>query len=318
VLVDLTCKLRFTMLDVRRLRLLRELAERGTVTAVAHALSYTPSAVSQQLAALERDAGVPLLERVGRGVQLTEAGRRLVTHADAVLARLEAAEADLEAASGRVFGRVRIASFQTAAHALVLPVMHPLEERHPELVCQVVQAEAEDALPALRLGDVDLVIGEEYEHAPRQRDPALEYRDLCRDELVFAVPASHRTAGQETIAFADLAGEEWAGGELSTAWHDMLVRACRSLGGFEPDVRHYVDDVRLILGLVGATGAVALVPLMGWSGELGGVVVRPATEPDLHRRIFTAARRGTADRPAQTAVRQALAGRARALGLQTA
>ncbi len=305
------------MLDVRRLRLLRELAERGTVTAVAHALSYTPSAVSQQLAALERDAGVPLLERVGRGVQLTDAGRRLVAHADVVLARLEEAEADLEAVSGRVGGRVRIATFQTAAHALVLPAMRPLEERYPELVCQVVQAEAEDALPSLRLGDVDVVLGEEYEHAPRQRDPALEYRDLCRDELVFAVPEGHPAAGQDTISFADLAGYEWAGGEVDTAWHDMLVRACRSLGGFEPDIRHFVDDVQLILGLVGATGAVALVPLMGWSATVTGVVVRPASEPDLHRRIFTAVRRGTGDRPAQVAVREALAERARSLGLET-
>jgi DNA-binding transcriptional LysR family regulator len=306
------------VLDVRRLRLLRELAARRTVTAVAEALSYTPSAVSQQLAALERDAGVPLLERVGRGVQLTEAGRRLVIHADAVLARLEAAEADLERASGRVSGRVRIASFQTAAHALVVPALGPIEERHPELECELVQAEAEDALPALRLGDADLVIAEEYDHAPRQRDPALDYRDLCRDELVFAVPARHPAAERETVAFADLRGEAWAGGELGTAWNDMIVRACRSIGGYEPDIRHHVDDVRLILGLVAARGAVALVPLMGWHGEIEGVVLRRPADMALDRRIFTAVRRGTGERPAVRAVVEALAEQARRLGLQTA
>ena len=306
------------MLDVRRLRLLRELSERRTVTAVAHALSYTPSAVSQQLAALERDAGVQLLERVGRGVQLTEAGHRLVVHADAVLAQLEAAEADLEQVSGRVTGSLRIATFQTAAHALVLPAMRPLASRHPELRTQVIQAEAEDALPALRLGDVDVVIAEEYDHAPRQRDPALDYRDLCRDGLEFAVPETHHAARQASISFADLAGDEWAGGELGTAWHDMLVRACRSIGGYEPDVRHHVDDVRLILSLVGATDAVGLVPRMGWSGEEPGVVLLPLTEGPLNRRVFTAVRRGTGDRPAQRAVRDALAEQARALGLQTA
>jgi DNA-binding transcriptional LysR family regulator len=220
--------------------------------------------------------------------------------------------------SGRVGGPVRIASFQTAAHALVLPAMAPLEARHPELRCLLVQAEAEDALPALRLGDVDVVVAEEYDHAPRPRDPALEYRDLCRDELVFAVPVGHPAAAQDAIAFSDLAGDEWAGGELGTAWHDMLVRACRSLGGFEPDVRHFVDDVRLIIGLVEATGAVALVPLMGWSGEMPGVVVRPVAGPELDRRIFTAVRAGTGERPAQRAVREALAERARALGLKTA
>ena len=300
------------------MRLLRELSARGTVTAVAEALSYTPSAVSQQLAALERDAGVPLLERVGRGVQLTDAGRRLVIHADAVLARLEAAEADLARASGEVSGRVRIASFQTAAHALVLPALGPLEERHPKLECELIQAEAEQALPALRLGDADLVIAEEYHHAPRPRDPALEHRELCRDALLFAVPAGHPAARREAIAFADLEGEEWAGGVLGTAWNDMLARACRSIGGFEPDIRHHVDDVRLILGLVAAGGAVALVPSLGWLNEIEGVVWRRPADGALDRRIVTAVRRGTGQRPAQQAVFDALADQARRLGLQTA
>ena len=303
------------MLDVRRLRLLRELAARRTVTAVAEALAYTPSAVSQQLAALERDAGVKLIERVGRGVQLTEAGRRLVTHADVVIARLEAAEADLERATGGVAGRVRLACFQTAAHGLVLPALGPLEEHHPGLEVEVVQAEAENALPALRLGDVDMVIAEEYDHAPRPRDPALEHLDLCRDALVFAVPRDHPAAEQDTIAFADLRDDEWAGGETGTAWNDMIVRACRSIGGYEPDLRHNVDDVRLILGLVAARGAVGLVPALGLHNELSGYVWRPPAEGPLDRRIFTAVRRGTAERPVLRAVREALADRARALGL---
>ena len=303
------------MLDVRRLRLLRELAARRTVTAVAEALAYTPSAVSQQLAALERDAGVKLIERVGRGVQLTDAGRRLVTHADAVIARLEAAEADLAGASGAVAGRVRLASFQTAAHGLVLPALGPLDARHPELDVELVQAEAEDALPGLRLGDVDMVIAEEYDHAPRPRDPALEHLELCRDALVFAVPSDHPASRQETIAFADLRDDEWAGGETGTAWNDMIVRACRSVGGYEPDVRHHVDDVRLILGLVAARGAVGLVPALGLHNELPGYVWRPPAEGPLDRRIFTAVRRGTGDRPVLRAVREALADRARALGL---
>ncbi len=305
------------MLDVRRLRLLRELAARRTVTAVAEALSYTPSAVSQQLAALERDAGVPLIERVGRGVQLTDAGRRLVIHADAVIARLEAAEADLARASGDVSGRMRVASFQTAAHALVIPALGPLEEHHPDLKCELVQADAENALPGLRLGDVDMVVAEEYDHAPRPRDPALEQRELCRDALVFAVPAGHPAAAKAKIAFADLRGDEWAGGETGTAWNDMIERACRSLGGYEPDVRHNVDDVRLILSLVAGRGAVGLVPALGLHNEIEGFVWRPPAEGPLERRIFTAVRRGTADRPALQAVREALAVEARALGLET-
>ena len=193
------------MLDVRRLRLLRELAARGTVTAVAEALAYTPSAVSQQLAALERDAGVPLLERVGRRVRLTDAGRRLVEHADAVIARLEEAEADLAATQGAVAGRMRIAWFQTAAHALVLPALGVLHRRHPDLRAELLQADAEHALPELRLGDVDLVVAEEYDHAPRARDPALDYDELCSDLLVVSVPAGHPAAGMDEIALAALA-----------------------------------------------------------------------------------------------------------------
>ena len=139
-----------------------------------------------------------------RGVQLTDAGRRLVAHADAVIAQLEAAEAELASAGGAVTGRVRIASFQTAAHALVIPAFDPLEARYPELHCELVQSEAEKALPELRIGDVDMVLAEEYDHAPRTRDPALEHRELCRDALVFAVPVGHPAAAQETTGASRL------------------------------------------------------------------------------------------------------------------
>jgi DNA-binding transcriptional LysR family regulator len=212
---------------------------------------------------------------------------------------------------------VRIASFQTAAHALVIPALNRLADRHPSLQCDLVQAEAESALPALRLGDIDMVLAEEYDHAPRHRDPALDHRDLCRDALVFAVPVDHPAAGQRAIAFADLRDDEWAGGETGTAWNDMIERACRSIGGYEPDVRHNVDDVRLILSLVAGHGAVGLVPALGLHTGIEGFVWRPPAEGPLDRRIFTAVRRGTAGRPALEAVRGALTERARELGLET-
>jgi DNA-binding transcriptional LysR family regulator len=313
--LDETVKFSFTMLDVRRLLLLRELAARGTVTAVAGALAYTPSAVSQQLAALERDAGVPLLERIGRRLQLTDAGRRLVEHADVVLAQLEEAEADLAATTDEVGGRIRIAAFQTAAHALVLPALGVLGDRHPALRCELLQAEAEDALPGVRLGDVDLVVAEEYNHAPRPRDAALDYRSVCRDLLVVSVPDGHPAAGLDAIPLSALEGEQWAGGEMDTAWNDMITRVCRSIGGYEPDIRHHVDDVQLILGLVAAQRVVALVPSLGRPYEFPGVVTRPAADGPFERLIFTAVRRGTRDAPATRAVHDALAEQARALGL---
>ena len=286
------CKLRFTMLDVRRLRLLRELAERRTVTAVAHALSYTPSAVSQQLAALERDAGVPLLERVGRGVQLTEAGHRLVAHADVVLARLEAAEADLEIVSGRVGG---------PAADRHLPDRRPRagaarpcgRSRSATPSCAARSSRPRPRTRCRRCGSATSTSC--WPRSTTTRRASATRRSstatCAATSWCSRSPTGHPAAAQTSIAFADLAGDEWAGGELDTAWHDMLVRACRSIGGFEPDVRHFVDDVQLILGLVAATGAVALVPADGLVGGDGGRQRAPACDGlDLNRRIFTAVR----------------------------
>src|SRR5919197_1098076 len=155
------------MLELRRLRLLRELHERGTVAAVADALQFTPSAVSQQLAMLEREAGVPLLERAGRGVRLTDAALTLFDHAEALLERAALAEADLAAAAGTVAGRGRIAAFQSVSLHLALPAMEILAREAPRLRCELIDAEPEDALPALALGDVDIVLADEWQHQPR-------------------------------------------------------------------------------------------------------------------------------------------------------
>src|SRR5690349_12000047 len=154
------------MLDLRRLRLLHELSERGTIAAVADALRFTPSAVSQQLAMLERETGVRLLERAGRGVRLTDPALVLVGHARALLDEAARAEAGLAAAVGTVTGRGRIASFQSAAMRIAVPAMAHLAVDAPDLRCELVGGEPEEALPALALGDVDLVIGDEWQHVP--------------------------------------------------------------------------------------------------------------------------------------------------------
>src|SRR5215468_4492175 len=155
------------MLDLRRLRLLRELKERGTIAAVADALQFTPSAVSQQLAMLERETGVRLLERAGRGVRLTDAALVLVEHADALLERAAIAEAELAAAAGTVAGRGRIAGFQSVMLRLAVPAMEALAREAPRLRCELVEAEPEQSLPALALGDIDLVLSDEWQHQPR-------------------------------------------------------------------------------------------------------------------------------------------------------
>src|SRR5436190_19226313 len=188
------------MLDLRRLRLLRELSERGTIAAVADALQFTPSAVSQQLAMLEREAGVPLLERAGRGVRLTDAALMLVEHAEALLERNAIAEADLAAAAGTVAGRGRIAAFQSVMLHLAIPATQALARDAPRLRCELIEAEPEDALPALALGDIDLVIGDEWQHQPWRLPAGLERDELLRDPVHVVLPARHKVARRHSDA----------------------------------------------------------------------------------------------------------------------
>ncbi len=186
----------FTMLDLKRLRLLRELNARGTIGAVASALSYSPSAVSQQLALLEREAGVPLLERVGRNVRLTAAAQTLVTHTDALLERMEEAEADLEATAEQITGTVRVAAIQSAGLYLLAPALRRLAERHPALRVEVTDAEPEASMPALALGTLDLVLADEYPFVPRPPDPRLDVETAAGGAL--PDPAARRSpAGGE-------------------------------------------------------------------------------------------------------------------------
>ena len=289
------------MLNAGRLRLLVELHERGSVTAVADALDYTPSAVSQQLGRLEAETGRKLIERAGRGVLLTDAGRLLAGHARDVLERIEAAEAALEQADAPA-GRLRVAAFQTAARALVVPAFAALAERHPALVCELHDLEAEAALPLLRSGGLDAAVAEEYAHAPRPRDPALERVDLGYDELLVALPADHPCARSgRPVALGALAGERWATPWAGTAYTTMVERACRA-AGFEPHVGHRVTDLHTLLELARSDLAVALVPALGGAAEGGGLALRPLDGGGLRRRVFLAVRRSSASRPALAAL----------------
>src|ERR671932_750166 len=195
------------MLHLGRLRLLRELRDRGTIAAVADALQFTPSAVSQQLALLEREAGVPLLERAGRGVRLTDAALVLVGHAEALLERAALAEADLAAAAGTVAGRARVAGFESVALRLALPAMAELARDAPGLRCELVEAEPEQALPALALGDVDLVLGDEWQHQPWRLPPGVQRHELMEDRVRILLPARHPAARRhpDAVPLSELA-----------------------------------------------------------------------------------------------------------------
>ena len=299
------------MLDLRRLRLLRELSERGTIAAVADALQFTPSAVSQQLAQLEREAGVPLLERAGRGVRLTDAALVLVGHADVLLERASLAEADLAAAAGTVMGRARIAGFRSVLIHLALPAIAVLAREAPRLRCEIVEAEPEDALPALALGDLDLVLGDEWQHQPWRLPAGLERHELHRDPVRVVVPAGRAKRGP--VALADLAGEAWATGHTGMAWEEMTQRTCRELGGFEPDIRHRANDATIGLALVAAGLAVTLLPELPLSDGPPGVAVRPIAEAPVSRAIFAVTRAADAARPSTQAALAAVRDAAAAL-----
>jgi DNA-binding transcriptional LysR family regulator len=305
------------VLDLRRLYLLRELEARGTIAAVAEALSYSPSAVSQQLSQLEREAGVELLERRGRNVRLTEAALLLVDHADALLARMERAEAEVARVNAEPRGTVRVASFQTVAVALLPRALSRLALEHPWISLEYLEAEAEESLPLVVKGAFDLAIGEEYEHAPRPRDPALERRDIVYDPILVAVPRDHPLAHGPEIALADLARERWATSRAETAFAEMVVGACRRLGGFEPEIRYRANNIGTQLSLVASGHAVALVPGLGNIGAYAGAAVRTVAEEPLARRIFIAVRRASTPRPALAAVADALAETAAAMDAET-
>ena len=307
------------MLDLRRLRLLRELSERGTIAAVADALQFTPSAVSQQLAMLEREAAVPLLARAGRGVRLTDAALVLVEHAEALLERASLAEADLAAAAGTVMGRARIAGFQSVLLRIALPALERLAGDAPRLRCEVVEAEPEQALPALALGDLDLVLGDEWPHQPWRLPAGLERHELLRDPVRVVVPRGHPAtslagraappdeAGATPVAgeawatpLAGLAGEAWATGHPGIAWEEMTRRTCRELGGFEPDIRHRVDDATVALALVARGQAVTLLPELPLAGRELDVAALPIG--DVSRAIFAVTRATDAARPSTQAL----------------
>jgi DNA-binding transcriptional LysR family regulator len=280
------------MIDLHRLRLLREVHVRGTLHAAATALGYTTSAVSQQLSVLERETGTPLLERAGRRVRLTEAGQVLVRHADLLLDGAEAAEAEVAAvAAGRLSGTVRVAAFQSAFLRIVAPTIRTLTEQHPGIRLEATEAEVELAVPALRLHQLDVLVGDEYEGQPRALHPEFERETVLRERINIVLPADHPQASAETVRLADLSDLTWAACQPGTGHHEMHLRACRQIGRFEPDLRYTSDDFTILLELVRTTGAGALLPDLVVDFHAPGVLVRPVESRGIGREVFLLTRR---------------------------
>lgn len=295
------------MLDLRRLRLLHELHRRGTVGAVAEALSYSPSTVSQQLGVLEREAGTALFEPAGRRLRLTDAALVLVEHAERLLTAVERAEADLAAAAGgAVAGVIRVGSFQTASLHLLLPAMAALRRTHPGVEVRVVEAETAPALEALPSHGVDLVLGDEWSGSPRPRHPGIEREDLFAEPVRLALPADHPAAADgRPVALADVARFPWATGDESGGMPAVVRRVCHD-HGIEPLVRHRTNELGMLLGLVADGHAVTLLPGLALRAVPEGVAVRDVAGAALSRTVFSATRAGADRRPALAAVRDAV------------
>ena len=284
--------------------MLREVAARGTIAATAEALGYTPSAVSQQLIALEREAGLTLLERDGRGVRLTEPAERLVRRTEAVLAELEAAEAELAAGSGEVRGTLTLASFPTAAATLAPAAMAAFSAQHPRADVVLSELEPEQALPALKRREADVAVVHEYDFSPRIEDAGVELHPLLDDDLLVALPDGH-PAARARIDLAALEGERWVAGYLDTACHRVVVTTCRA-AGYEPRIAARTNDFRVVLALVAAGQGVALVPRLALEGAPRGVVIAPVAGRPLRRRIHAATRAGGSAHPGAAALVEAL------------
>src|ERR671938_929211 len=195
------------MLDVRRMRVLREVAQRGSFSAAAEALSFTQSAVSQQIAALEREAGTTLVERSARGVRLTEAGEAVVRHAEAIMARLAEAEAELEAIAGLRGGRLRMAAFESAGATLMPLAIAGFRERHPGVELSMIMAEPEESLPLLKSGELDLILG--FDSRVRAEVDGIARTHLVSDPMFIVLPADHPFAHKRALRIADLADDAW-------------------------------------------------------------------------------------------------------------
>ena len=296
------------MLDVRRLRLLVELSQRGTLAAVAEALSYSPSSVSQQLSQLEREAGVPQLVQVGRRVQLTPQAELLVGHARAVLDRLEEAESDVARSLTAVGGTVRIAVFQSAAHAMVPQALTLLRSEHPDLRVEVTEREPDVGLFEVSARDFDLVIAEQYPGHTRAHRDDLDRVHLAADAIRLALPPHPARSG--TIGLAAASAMPWVLEPQGTASREWAEQLCRE-AGFEADVRFETADLMAHIRLIRSGNAVGLLPDLVWAGEAPSVtLVDLPGHPE--REVFSSTRLAAASRPAVVACRDALARAARA------
>ncbi|GAA2655912.1 MULTISPECIES: LysR family transcriptional regulator [Nonomuraea] len=292
------------MLDLNRLKALHAVHVYGSVGAAADALMVTPSAVSQQLAKLERETGATLLERNGRGVKLTDAAGLLAEHAEKILALVETAEADFEALRGAVVGRLNVGAFPTAARGLMPQALTLLRQRHPDLEVHLTEREPERQIREVSRGELDLVVVQDWLNRPIAVPEGLSRATLLDDIADVALPSTHHLAGRKEVALAELSGDRWVSSSPGTICHDWLVFTLRS-AELEPEITCMADEYPTQLALVAAGLGCAIVPRLGRAHIPEGVRMVPIM-PRQTRRIYALWRTDAARRPAIRAAVEAL------------
>jgi DNA-binding transcriptional LysR family regulator len=292
------------MLDVRRMRVLREVAAQGSFSGAAEALNFTQSAVSQHVAALERETGAQLVERGARGVRLTDAGRLLVRHADAILARIESAEDELAALAGLRGGRLRLISFQSGGATLAPRAVASFRGRHPQVELSMSEAEPGEAAQRLSAGEADIALVYDHPALPDLLPDDLDLVHLLDDRYEAILPADHRLAGRRRLSLGDLRDEPWVASTYASGCRQISDVVCREVG-FQPKVAFEVDETTAAQALVAAGVGVSIFPHLALTTRHPGVVVRTLSDAP-ERRIWAARRKDAYASPAADAMLQIL------------
>ena len=292
------------MLDLDRLRALHAIASYGSVSAAADVLHVTTSAVSQQVAKLERETGQKLLERNGRGVRLTDAAELLVGHADRILSLVEVAQADLEAHRGAVVGELALGAFPTAARGLLPPAITRLRSEHPQLRVLLHEYDPLDSISMVARGDLDLAIVQDWNNQPLVIPEGLRKGTICDDIADVALPADHPLAGRESVELKELAGDPWISSTAGTVCAGWLTHTLRGIDT-EPRIEHMANEFATQLALVGAGLGASMLPRMGRGDMPPGVRV-VLLRPPLTRRVYGIWREEAARRPGIRAAIEAL------------
>ena len=298
------------MFDVKQLRVLRAVGEHGSFSAAAEALSYSQPAISQQIAALERHAGTTLVDRGSRGVRLTDAGRTLVEHAEVVIARLAAAEAELEAIAGIRGGRVRLSSFPTAGASLLPPAVAEFTRRHPDVELNFMEREPEDASASLRAAELEIAIVFEYSEMKQpefdRMYEGIELHHLVDDPMYLALPRNHPLAAKPRVRLRDVADETWVQESGAHSWCGSFHEAVCTNAGFQPKVGFRSDDYNVVQGLIAAGVGISLLPGLALTNLREDLVVRSLGKGAPARKIAAATLAGRYRSPATEAMLEIL------------